>query len=207
MRTQFPREWEKLEYRSARDYLVNVAPLRAELAASGTDDRIANLRTNKLKAMRELWEACLFAHGVGTCVLGTEVYVARVENQDYDCVTQFIVNDTRYYAPVQIKELVPEHVNAAASLQNEIDKLEKYRSSDDLVVAVHMNRQFHFELDKLRIPELTIGELWLFGSVTPDTSRLMLWGNLLKNPSSHQYEYPEPNKPLQPIAREDARSG
>src|SRR5262245_56433531 len=116
MRTQFPREWEKLEYRSARDYLVNVAPLRAQLGASDTDERIANLRTNKLKPMRELWEACLFAHGIGTCVLRTEVYIAAVENQDYDCVTQFTMGDTRYYAPVQIKELVPEHVNATASL-------------------------------------------------------------------------------------------
>ena len=207
MRTQFPREWERLEYRSARDYLINVAPLRAELAESITDERIANLRTNKLKPMRELWEACLFAHGIGTCVLGTEVYIAPVENQDYDCVAQFMVGDRRHYTPVQINKLVPERVNATSSLQAEIDNLEKYRSSDDLVVAIHMNRQFHFELDKLRIPELTIGELWLFGSVVPDTSRLMLWGNLLKNPSSHQYEYPEPNKPLQPMAREDARSG
>lgn len=207
MRTQFPREWEKLEYRSARDYLVNVAPLRAQLAASNTDERIANLRTNKLKVARELWEACLFAHGIGSSVLGTEVYIAPMESQDYDCVAQYIVDGTRHYVPLQIKELVPAHVNPEASLQTEIDKLTKYQDSADLIVAIHLNRQFRFELDQLRIPDLRISELWLFGSVAPDTSEFMLWGNLLNGPASFTYRYPEPNKPLQPIARENARSG
>lgn len=197
MRTHLPREWTTLEYRSARDYLVNVAPLRAALAASDTDERIASLRTNKLKQVRELWEACLFAHGVGSCVLGTEVYIALVENQDYDCVAQYIIGDTQHYVPIQMKELVPEHVDPGGSLQAAIDKLQKYTDSGDLVVAFHLNRQFQFELDKLSLPKLNIAELWLFGSISPDTSELMLWGNLLKDPASYQYRYPEPNKRLQ----------
>jgi hypothetical protein len=161
------------------------------LASSATDERISNLRTNKLKPVRELWGACLFAHGIGTCVVRTELYVAPVEKQDYDCIMQSIIGDTRHFTPVQIKELVPERVNAATSLQAEIDKLEKYKNATDLVVAIHMNRQFHLDLDELRIPVLGIGELWLFGSISPDVSRLMLWGNLLKDPSSYEYRYPE----------------
>ena len=120
---------------------------------------------------------------------------------------QCIIHDTRYYAPVQLKALVPDHVNSGTSLQSEIDKLEKYQSSKDLIVAVHMNRQLQFVLSELRIPKLNLGGLWLFGSVAPDTSRFMLWGDLLNDPASHQYDYPVLNNPLQPIARENARSG
>ena len=100
MRTQFPREWEKFEYRSARDFLVNVVTLRAHLAASSADKRIVNLRTNKLRSMREIWEACLFAHGLGSSVLCTDIYIAPIENQDYDCIMQYVLDGIRHYVPV-----------------------------------------------------------------------------------------------------------
>jgi hypothetical protein len=124
MRTKFPREWATLEYRSARDYLVSVAPLRAALAASDTDERIVNLRTNKLKQVGELWQASLFAHGVGSSVLGAEVYLAPVEDQDFDCVAQFLLDNTQHYVPIQIKELVPEHLNSSASRKQRSTNLE-----------------------------------------------------------------------------------
>jgi hypothetical protein len=198
MRTRVPREWAALQYRSARDYLINILPLRAALANSNTGERVASLRTNKLKPMRELWESCIFAHGVGSCVLGTDVYIAPVENQDYDCVAQYIVEDTQYYLPIQMKELVPERLNPRSSLQEEIEKLNKYRDSEDLVVAFRLNRQFDFELDKLSLPTLNIAQLWLFGSISQDTTEYMLWGNLLKDPVLYRYYCPGPNKTTEP---------
>jgi hypothetical protein len=191
MRTQFPRQWASLEYRSARDYLANVAPFRATLASSDTPERIRNLRTNGLKDVRELWQACLFAHGIGSTVLNTEVYLAPIEDQDFDCVAQCIMGDTRFYTPIQIKEFVPETVNANASLKAELDKLRKYVDSRDLIVAFYLNRQFRLELETLMIPELDIAELWLFGAVSPDASKFMLWGNMLRDPASYEYQYPE----------------
>lgn len=197
MRTQFPREWATLEYRSARDYLVNIAPFRAALAASDTDKRIRNLRTNKLKKERELWQACLFAHGIGSSVLCSEVYLALVEDQDFDCVAQYIIGDTRYYTPVQIKEFVPEHLNPNGSLQAELEKLAKYVDSCDLVVAIYLNRQFCLELEAIRIPEIKVAELWFFGAGAPDASQFMLWGNMLKDPASFTYGYPGPNNEME----------
>lgn len=193
MRTQFPREWAALKYRSARDYLANIAPVRAVLAVSDTDERIASLRTNKLKPVRELRQICLFAHGIGSCVLSTEVYIALVEDQDFDCVAQYVVDGTSYYTPIQIKEFVPARLNPSGSLQAEINKLRKYTDSSDLVVAFHLNRQFQLDLRELQIPKLQIAELWLFGAVTSDASELMLFGDMLKDPGSYTFHYPEPN--------------
>jgi hypothetical protein len=196
MRTNFPRQWATLEYRSARDYLVNIVPLRAALAISNTDERIANLRTNSLKTGRELWQACLFAHGIGSSVLGTEVYLAPVEDQDFDCIAQYIVGGTRHYTPIQIKELVPAELNPYASLKAELGKLGKYADSQDLVVAVYLNREFRFELEAVAIPQTNVAELWLFGAVSPGASQFMLWGNMLKDPASYAYQYPGPNNAL-----------
>ncbi len=165
METNFPREWVALNYRSARDYLVNVAPLRAALAMSDTDERIRNLRTNKLQGRWwTLWQACLFAHGIGSSVLHTEVYLAPVEDQDFDCIAQYVVGDIQCYTPIQIKELVPEHLNPSGCLQAELEKLGKYVDSRDLVVAIYLNRQFRLELDAVRIPQIKVAELWLFGA-------------------------------------------
>lgn len=205
MKTNFPREWVALDYRSARDYLVNVAPHRAALAMSDTDERIRNLRTNKLKGVRELWQACLFAHGIGSSVLHTEVYLAPVEDQDFDCIAHYIVGEIQCYTPIQIKELVPEHLNPSGCLQGELEKLGKYVDSRDLVVAIYLNRQFRLELDGVRIPQIKVAELWLFGAVSPDASQFMLWGNMLKNPASYVYGYPGPDHAQQTTC-EDARA-
>jgi len=192
MRTFFPRQWTTLEYRSAKDFLINATPIRAQLSSSDVDDRIRNLRTNGLKSVRELWQACLFAHGIGFSVLGTEIFLAPVEDQDFDCVAQYIIGDTRHYTPIQLKELVPDNLNPDATLQVEIDKLGKYVDSHDLVVAIYLNRQFHLELESIRIPDLKIAELWLFGAISPNRSEFMLWGNMLKDPASYRYQYPSP---------------
>lgn len=191
MRTQFPREWSTYKYRSARDFLVNVLPLRAALAVSNTEARIHNLRTSKLKEERELWQACLFAHGIGSAVLSTEVCLAPVEADDYDCVARYIIGDTQHYVPIQLKEFVPEHLNPSTSLEVELEKLKKKCvDSRDLVIAIYLNRQFQLDLNTLKVPEIDIGELWFFGAVSPDQSQFMLWGDMLKDRKCYLYKYP-----------------
>lgn len=163
---------------------------------SETDERIRNLRTNRLKKERELFQACLFDHGIGSAVLGTEVYLAPSEAQDFDCVAQYIIGDTQHYVPLQIKELVPEHLNPNSSLQVELEKLEKYVDSHDLVVAIHLNRQFPLELEAIKIPQIRVAELWFFGAVSPDALQFMLWGDMLKDTVSYSYGYPKLNNAL-----------
>jgi hypothetical protein len=143
-----------------------------------------------LKPIGELWRASLFAHGIGSCVLGTEVYLAAVEDQDFDCVAQYSVGDTRHFTPIQMKELVPSSVNPHTSLQVELDKLGKYVDSSDLVVAFHLNREVRIDLDKISPPQTTVREIWLFGAVSADRSQYMLCGDLLSKPGLHTYRYP-----------------
>jgi hypothetical protein len=48
---------------------------------------------------------------MGKCVLGLDVHVALVEDEDYDFVTRWQQNDEERYCAVQIKELPPVHLN------------------------------------------------------------------------------------------------
>ena len=185
-----PRHWTQFEYRSARGYLIDTLPLRIELSGSPTPARIAALRTNALKPTAEMWRASIFAHGLGSCALGTELEVAPTEEQDFDCITRGVIGDTLHYNPLQIKELVPEDINPHTSLQAELGKLWKYSSSQDLIVAFHLNRRFRLELAELVMPKTTVKEIWVFGAVTPDQSEFILWGDLLSNPMSYQFRYP-----------------
>ena len=170
---------------------MNVTPFRRRLAQSEITANIRNLRTNSLKPERELWQASLFAHGIGVAVLHTEIFLARVEDEDFDCVARYQVNNTQVYTPIEIKEFVPEHNNHKTSLNAELEKLAKYADSSDLVVAFYLNREFRLELGSIVIPKLGISELWFFGAVSPDASRFMLWGNMLDRPATYEYEYPE----------------
>lgn len=191
MRSRFPREWTAREYRSARDFLVNVIPLRNALAAQQVDERIKNLRTHALKGERELFQASLFAHGIGSTVLGTEVFLTPLEDQDFDCIAKWLNEDTWCFAPIQLKEFVPENLNPTASLQSEIDKLKnKYVDSSDLILVFYLNRNFHFDLNALTFHQVNVAQLWLFGAISTDGTRYRLWGNLLDNPASYSFEYP-----------------
>jgi hypothetical protein len=118
------------------------------------------------------------------------VAYAPVEREDFDCIARWVDGDTTQYTPIQLKELPPSDLNFDASLENEIAKLAKYVAGSDLCVAIYLNRQFRLDLTRLSIPKLNIAELWLFGSVAPDKSRWMLWGNLLDSPVSHEFSYP-----------------
>ena len=187
---KFPREWNTFKYRSARHFLVNIEPLRIELAIQGFDKKLRNLRSSGSKSERECWQASLFAHGIGTAVLGTQVSLAMVEEKDFDCVAMWARENSQFFAPVQIKEFVPKELNSEASLQAEIIKLTKYLDSGNLVVAIYLNRGFHLNLNSIWLPRLNIAELWMFGATSENGRQFMLWGNLLDNPDSFRFEYP-----------------
>ena len=85
---------------------------------------------------------------------------------------------------------MPDNVNPTAELQLEINKLKKYVDSNDLCVAIHLNRAGRLELNKLEIPELNIKELWFFGATSLDQKHWLLAGDMLNEPRSYDFEYP-----------------
>lgn len=180
---------QKLEYRDPVPFLRNLREVELQIAASNTPEKIKNLRTNGLKEFREIREAAIFCHGMSERI-GQKVFVGRGESQDYDFVASWVVGDTQHLVPVQIKEVVPADLNPKASVQATVDALTKYVNSEDLVVAIHLNRCTLFDPSQLVIPDLKIAELWIFGALTPDESTWGMWGNFMQSASGTRYSYP-----------------
>lgn len=183
------RAAQKLEFRDPVPLLVNLRKVEIELAARNVPEKIRNLRTNELKEWRELRDAALFCHGMGQRI-GQTVYVGRGESQDYDFVASWVVGDKQHLAPVQLKEVVPAGLNSKASLQATFDALAKYVDSEELTVAIRLNRQERFEPSVLSVPTLRIAALWVFASTTQDQSYWGLWGNFMETSEGSFYEYP-----------------
>lgn len=150
---------------------------------------VRNLRTNQLKSFRELREACLFCYGWNQ-IDGQHIFVAHHEARDHDAVAMWVVDNTQHFAPIQIKEVVPHELNSAASLQEVVDGLQKYPDSADLTVAIHLNQATPFSPMELAIPPLKIAALWVFGAISPDQSKWMLWGNFLEKVRWGEFLYP-----------------
>lgn len=183
------RTFSKLEYRDPQPILVRLRHFELELSASATPERVRKLRTNQLKSERELREAAIFCYLAGQR-MGTTVGLAPGEEQDYDFVAAWSAQDQVCFATVQLKELPPEATAPSATLQGIISSLEKYTSSGELVVAIHLNRAISFDPSALAIPPLQIAELWAFGATTPDQNTWALWGNLLRSPTVSYHAYP-----------------
>ena len=76
---------------------------------------------------------------------------------------------------------------------DEIAKLTKYADSQDLVVAMFLNRTGRINLDEIILPDLNIAELWFFGSMSQDQSKWFLLGNLLGENRYFEFDYPNGN--------------
>ena len=183
------RLYSSLAYGDPSGFLLKLRELEPKIASSGIDRTLRTLRTNALKPWRELREAALFSHFMSER-LGSRVRIAKSESQDYDFVASWEFGDTRMFSPVQIKELVPEHLNPHAERERVMASLSKYVSSPDLTVAIHLNKRIQFDLSSIEVPNLSIASLWLFGSISPDSSRWGLWGDLLAEPLGTQHDYP-----------------
>ena len=180
-----------LDFVSPTRYLIALRDFEIELALSDTPPKIKALRTNSLKPAREQRQAALFCYGMSKR-LGQEVFFAAQEDQDYDFVAKWVIGEEIHFAQVQLKEVVPEKNNPQASIEEIIAKLAKYTDSEGLTVAIHLNHQGRFEPSLLKVPELKIGSLWVFGSAVPDQSRWNIWGNFTEDdPYGSQFSYPE----------------
>ncbi|MEO1020522.1 MAG: hypothetical protein AAFY56_22970 [Pseudomonadota bacterium] len=173
------RYFSKLKYGDPRGFLRKLSGVEVDVSLSDTPRPIKNLRSNKLKSSRERRDAALFCVGMSE-LINREVYFAPTEDQDFDFVSTWFEDDTQIYCPVQLKEVVPGHLNKRASVQETIDRLTRYADSRDVTVALKLNRIVRFDPTKLVVPGgLSIGGLWVFGSVVPNQSKWSLWGDFL----------------------------
>ena len=131
----------------------------------------------------------MFCYLMGQRV-GQTIYVGPGERQDYDFVAMREDDGARSYTPVQLKEVVPKHVNPAATLEQVVASLAKYGDSRDLLVVIHLNQRLRFDPSDVCVPKLPIGGLWMFGAISPDQTRWGLWGDFLGTPTGTEHQHP-----------------
>ena len=180
---------KSLLYRDPALTLRELRTIEATTADLDLRPEVRHLRTNDLKQVRELRQAALFCYGMSSR-MGLEVRFSPTEASDYDFIATWASDEYRHFAPVQLKELVPETLNPHSTIQNLVDGLSKYSSSQDLTVAVFLNRNGTFTPSELRIPILSIAALWFVSCVSPDQSKWRLIGNFIEMPDTTDFMYP-----------------
>lgn len=187
------RHFGKLKYVDPHGFLVELRKAEPNISLSDTPERIRTLRTNTLKDARERRDAALFCVGMSD-VLETKVKFSPVEDQDYDFVATWLEDETQNFCPVQLKEVVPAHLNPNSSIEKVIGKLLKYNDSQDLQVAIKLNRIGKFDPAEIDLPAgLGIGGLWVFGACSEDQSTWALWGDFMRTGQAtrgREYSYP-----------------
>lgn len=141
---------------------------------------VRNLRTQSLKRARELWTACIFAHGMSQ-ILRTKVFVADDDSADYDFVCYWVSCDTGNICPVQLKEVVPAELNENCSIQTIVDDIAKKRRYQRRSVAIKLTREGNFNPTSLDLSKLEVESLWVFGAISPDQTEWAIWGDLLQS--------------------------
>lgn len=186
-------EWGQLPYSDPELVLRDLRRLECAIVDEPRDPKVRRLRTAGLKEQREARDAALFAFGMRH-VVGTNVYVAPLgSDSEYDFIVKFVDGETFKFVPVQLKELVPEDLNSAATLDGLLKKLTgpRYQPSSETVLAIRLNRTFKFdppECSKLYSP---FSEIWLFGQVSFDGDRWAIWGDLKGDPQRFDFNYPK----------------
>jgi len=181
-------EAAKLAYRDPEVALRELRAVELVVATSDISPHVKHLRTNALKGPREYRQAALFCYGMSKRI-GLSVRFCPIEASDYDFIATWGSDQGQHFAPVQLKELVPESLNGLATLQGLVDGLVKY-SSASLTVAVFLNRRGRLPPSELTIPSLQISALWFVFAAAEDQAEWGLYGNVLEDASATAFTYP-----------------
>jgi hypothetical protein len=149
-----------------------------------------SLRTNKLRPWSERRIAALFAYGMSKRMPGFWFDFAGVERSDYDAIIRHHNGEECFYTPIQIKELVPEHINEDSTVEAIMHSLAKYSNSPELVVVVYLNRRMKIRPHPIRLKQINIGGLYFLGAASPNKRQWLLMGDLLQSAEISQFEYP-----------------
>lgn len=153
------RKWRKLDWRHPQLDLYALGVLQGNLEKQGFHPTTDTLRQRDLKQSLEQKQAALFSYFIGHSVLRSPIKYALCEDEDFDCVLRWIGDGEKRCAPVQLKEIVPPHVNPTATIDGELAKLNKYSTSGNTIVAVHVNQQGLIEYSAIKKPQTSVGEI------------------------------------------------
>lgn len=145
------------------------------------------LLNRRVRQIAEDRRCALFLFGASQ-VLARRILFAPFESRDYDYVAAYESNGIIRRFPIQLKQLVPNRLNASTNLQSEIAKLRKYGTSPSLIVAMHINRQMHFRPQDLDVSGVKVKELWLFGQCSRSKQTWLLFGNVMSTPQPYFFD-------------------
>jgi hypothetical protein len=174
------REFSRLDYKCPRDWLQNLREIEELVIRSTLPHKVRALRTHRLRYWNETRQAALFAYGMSKRMPDFQFDFACAEGADYDAVIRSRREDEQFFTPIQLKEYVPEELNANATLEALLNGLSRYSSSSDLVVVVYLNRRFRLRMWPIYCPPLNVGGLYLVGATSPNKRKWLLVGNLLE---------------------------
>jgi hypothetical protein len=189
------RKWRQRRWRDAQADLVNLGRLYGRLLGKGIQAAVDDLRVHELRKYVEQRQAALFAYFIEHSVLKCPIAYAMSEEQDYDCLIWWNVDGKSRYAPVQLKELVPSHINPTANIVDELAKLAKYVTSDRTIIAVHLNQAGLVEYSSIPRPATSAAEIWLYAAISPDQSLWFLYGDLLHGARGYEIPWPTQLRP------------
>lgn len=173
------REWSRLKFYDPELFIRKLNAVEREVANAALPDCEKALRTNRLKPLREARQAALFALGLRVFNGNPNIEFAAHESSDYDAIFRWH-EDSICYAPIQLKEVVPDRWNPDACVNAVLQKLLRLQSSADLVVGIHYTRANKKGKLEIEVPNgLDLAGLFVFGSASEDRSRWMITGNLM----------------------------
>ena len=184
------REAAKRDYRDPALFLRRLRYIEQRLMAEPVDTEVRALRTNRLKEWREARLGALFCYGMSQRT-GHKVFFSKGEFEDADFLATWVAANVQHFAPVQVKELVPEERNSKATFASLIQGLWKYTGTEDLTVLIHLNRRIHFNPVSVKLPlQLPIAALWVLACTNPAHSEWAIWGDFLEQVEETRFAYP-----------------
>jgi hypothetical protein len=181
----------QLEFKDPEQYLRQWWLTGPLISSMNLNYHQKSFRTHGLRIHKDRREAALFCYGLRIATGNSTFEFAMIEDSDHDAVFRSFVDGKICFTSVQLKEVVPLHLDAKATLEREIAKLEKYADSQDLVVGIFLDQNGVSDLTAIESPNLKVGGVWIFGCCSPDTSKWFLFGNILSNPKHTEFVHPK----------------
>ncbi len=184
------REWSKLEYKDPKRWLLKLKEIEKNILPYVPEWKVRSFRTNKLSWINEARQAGILTYGMSLLNRQNIVFSLH-ENSDFDFIARYIDGDVDNYIPVQLKEFVSEAINPEQTLSDIFNKLNDYSSSQDLTVGIYISRNINLKLDKIKLNNKNIGEVYLFGSTSKNNTKWFIYGDIQgENPLYFEFEYP-----------------
>ncbi|HME69885.1 MAG TPA: hypothetical protein VKM54_08455 [Myxococcota bacterium] len=182
------REWSKLPLYDPERVLRSLKNIPVRFIPGGRHPQWAGLRTNSLKEVRQALDATIFTFGMSQA-LGINARLILHEAEDFDFLVSWVDGEWSNTCPVQLKELVPDHLNPTADLNQLFAELARYPRPTDTNAAIKLNRAGKFDPNVLQIPDLPFKELWFLGSSSPDRTEWFLY-RALNEPRIFEFRFP-----------------